>query len=632
MQHLSGMDRARSALERGERFPAGLLPELVAESWQRCRDIGLDPNATPREEVLPFAQVRRKREETEGLRRLALAEMQLLYSQIAGSNFMIALGDASGMVLDTISDPVFAESAAGRAIIPGSRWDERNRGTNALGLAAMAGQPVAIYGREHYFASHAHLSCMAAPIVDSHGRVLGLLDASCANEARQQHTHVLVRMAAAQIENGLIFQECPESFILAFHPRGEYLDTLSAGLLAISRDGVVAALNRPGIALLAGLPAAAGSHFQDLFDGDFGRTIDTLLNGGVAAIRDQAGSAVLMVCRQIGQRRPRLLSATTVPVRGVSQAGARTPDFICEDEGLRQAIADLPEAVAMQMPIHLTGETGTGKELMARHIHEVSGREGAFVAVNCGAIAEQLFVAELFGHERGAFTNARHEGSAGLARAAHKGTLFLDEVADIPLAAQTALLRFLDSMEVRAVGGQHSHKIDVQIVSATNRDLRELVAARAFRSDLFYRLAALTIALPPLAVRTDFALVAQHLVQKLAPGTAITDAAIALLRRRAWPGNIRELRSALQKALIRGKGGFIDEAALDDASQERASATACPACRQNPLASRRCSEIRAIFAATEGNISATARQLGLSRTTVYKHVAEERPLREEGRP
>lgn len=628
MQHLSSMDRARFALERGERFPAGLLPELVAESWQRCRENGLDPNAKPREEVLPFAEVRRKREATEGLRRLALAEMQLLYSQIAGSNFMIALGDASGMVLDTISDPVFADSAAGRAIIPGSRWDESNRGTNALGLAAMAGQPVAIYGREHYFTCHGHLSCMASPILDSRGQVLGLLDASCANEARQQHTHALVRMAAAQIENGLIFQDCPESFILAFHPRGEYLDTLSAGLLAISRDGIVAALNRPGIALLAGLPTVAGSTFQDLFDGDFGRTIDTLLNGGVVTIRDRAGSAVLMVCRQIGQRRSLLLATSPIPIRSVPAAGSPKPDFICDDESLRHAIADIPQAVAMQMPIHITGETGTGKELMARHIHDVSGRDGAFVAVNCGAITETLFIAEIFGHERGAFTNARNEGSSGLARAAHKGTLFLDEVADIPLPAQTALLRFLDSMEVRPVGGQRSHRVDVQIVSATNRDLRELVANRSFRSDLFYRLAALTIALPPLAARTDFSLVAQHLVQKLAPGTAITDAAIGLLRRRPWPGNIRELRSTLQKALIRGKGGFIDEAALDEIPLER-SGTACPACRQNPLASRRCSEIRAIFAATEGNVSATARQLGLSRTTVYKHVADDRVNAEE---
>ncbi len=618
MQHLSGMDRARSALERGERFPTGTLSPLVAESWQRCRDLGLDPRVTPRDNVIPFPEVHRRREATQGLRRLALAEMQLLYSQIAGSNFMIALGDAAGAVLDTISDQRFADSAAGRSIIPGSLWDESQRGTNALGLAAMDGQPVAIYGREHYFACHGHLSCMAAPILDSRGKVLGLLDASCANEARQQHTHALVRMAAAQIENGLIFQECSESFILAFHPRSEYLDTLSAGLLAVSRDGAVMSLNRPGGALLAGLPAAAGHHFDDLFEAGFGTAMDGLLKGGVIRIRDKAGSAVLMVCRQIGQHRILAPERRAAPVPALL-AGPGMPDFVCEDPALKRSMADIPQATAMRMPVHITGETGTGKELMARHVHDVSGRAGEFVAVNCGAIAEQLFIAEIFGHERGAFTNARAEGSVGLARLADKGTLFLDEVADIPPSAQTALLRFLDSMEVRAVGGQKVQKVDVQVVSATNRDLQEMVAARSFRSDLLYRLNAFSVHLPPLGTRTDFPLIVQHLMQKLASGTAITDAAIASLSRRAWPGNIRELRSVLQRTLVRRRMEFIDEDSFEEPAGETVT-DVCDACRGHPLANRQCREIRAVYRACACNISKAARQLGLSRTTVYKHV------------
>lgn len=163
MQHLSGMDRARNALERGNRFPVGTLPSVVADSWQRCRESGLDPRAEPRQSVIPFSQVNARRGSNAVLCRLALAEMQLLYSQIAGSNFMIALGDADGIVLDTISDQHFADSAAGRSIIPGSIWDENRRGTNALGLAAIYHKPIAIYGRAHYFGCHGHLSCMAAP-------------------------------------------------------------------------------------------------------------------------------------------------------------------------------------------------------------------------------------------------------------------------------------------------------------------------------------------------------------------------------------------------------------------------------------------------------------------------------------
>src|SRR5579871_649283 len=156
-----------------------------------------------------------------------------------------------------------------------------------------------------------------------------------------------------------------------------------------------------------------------------------------------------MACRQIGEARaaaPRTRSARPI---GRSSADRAQPRFICSDPRVEASLAELGEAVALKMPVHVYGETGVGKELMARHVHEVSGRVGAFVAVNCGALPESLFVAELFGHERGAFTNARAEGAPGLVRQADEGTLFLDEVSDIPIAAQTALLRFLDSGEVR---------------------------------------------------------------------------------------------------------------------------------------------------------------------------------------
>lgn len=618
MQRLSGIDRARHALERGDRLPAGTLTPAVAESWNRCRDLGLDPLATPSGGVITFSEVRRKREAIAALRRLALAEMKLLHGQIAGSNFMIALADADGIVLDTISDRVFADSTAGRSIIPGSAWSEACHGTNALGLVARTGEPVGIYGREHYFACHKHLSCMAAPILDARGRVLGLLDASCTNEARQQHTHALVRMAAAQIENGLIFHERAGSFIFAFHPRIEYLDTLSAGLIAVSSGGEVLSLNQPGTQLLAGLPAGAGSHFESLFDTGFDPAMDDLLKGDIIRIRDHAGSAVFMVCRQIGLPSRTAEQRHTVPARTDSRR-TRPADFVCEDAGLRRAVADLGSALALRMPVHITGETGTGKELMARHVHAVSGRKGRFVAVNCGAVPEPLFIAEIFGHERGAFTNARNDGAPGLARAADEGTLFLDEVADIPISAQTSLLRFLDTMEVRSVGASAAQTVDVQIVSATNRNLQEMVSRREFRPDLLYRLNALTIALPPLARRSDFELIVRHLVHKAAPGTAVTDAAIARLSRRQWPGNIRELQSVLQRTLIHRHAGYLDEDAFADGDEETV-ADVCETCRGHPLSEMKCREIRQTCRDLGGNVSRAARRLGLSRTTIYKHL------------
>lgn len=625
MQQLSGIERARRALESGHRFSAATLTSAVAASWQRCRDYGLAPCAQPRDIVIPFTEVRQMRERSAVLRRLALAEMQNLYSQIAGSNFLIAFADPDGVILDTVSDQNFADSRAGKTIIPGSVWREPESGTNALGLAILEKSPVAIYGREHYFSRYGQLSCMAAPILNAEGKVVGLLDASCSSEVRQQHTHALVKMAAATVENGLIYQETAGHFIFAFHPRAEYLDTLSSGLIAVSQEGSVASVNRPGQTLLAGLPALQGSHFEELFDGKFGVAIENLMRGGVIRIRDRAGSGVFMVCRQIGMRgqataslrMPASIAAKVSIVREQQDIG-----FVCQDASLRHAMAGLENATRLRMPIHLHGETGTGKELMARHVHALSGRKGEFVALNCGAIPEALFVSEIFGHERGAFTDARHDGAQGFARLADGGSLFLDEVADIPLAAQTVLLRFLDSMEVRPVGGKTAKKVDVQIISATNSDLTEMVASRHFRADLLYRLNAYTLKLPPLKERQDFAAIVKRLMDELAPQAAITDAAIDYLRKADWPGNIRQLRGALQRALVRRNMEFIDEVSFDDlAIAQDTASEVCDSCRGHPLNQHKCREIRLKYVSAGHNISETARALGLSRTTVYKHVS-----------
>ncbi|MBB3769951.1 transcriptional regulator of acetoin/glycerol metabolism [Angulomicrobium tetraedrale] len=618
MPPLSSLDRARAALEAGGRFPGGALNPEIARSWERCVAGGLDPGQRPSEVVVPFAEVKARREARALLRRLALAQMQLLYEQIAGSEFMIAFGDADGVVLDTLSDARFSESEAGRAIVPGSRWDETMRGTNALGLALVEQAPAAVYGREHFFASHGRLSCVAVPIFDPAGRIAGLIDASSTNEARQQHTHALVRMAAAAVENGLIAQERSDVLLIALHPRAEYLDTLSAGLIALSPEGVLLSLNRPARAMLAGLEAEPGQRFEALFDGNLGAVADEMAAHGVARLRDRAGSLLHVSCRRLAGR-------TAVPVKAAppavtpSKASVPTPAFVCEDPVLRRRMRGLEAAVRSRLAVHIHGETGTGKELMARHVHEISGRTGPFVAVNCGALPESLFIGELFGHERGAYTSARNEGSSGLIRLADKGTLFLDEVGEIPLAAQSALLRFLDTMELRAIGGTRVVKLDVQIVSATNRDLAAAAAARQFRSDLYYRLCGFALEIPPLRARSDFDAIARHLLALHAPDATLREAALQRARLRPWHGNIRELQSFLRRAVLTDDA--LDEAEEDDEPADpEAAAEVCRHCADTMLARLRCRQIREAYRDSGGNVLATARQLGISRTTVYKHL------------
>lgn len=215
----------------------------------------------------------------------------------------------------------------------------------------------------------------------------------------------------------------------------------------------------------------------------------------------------------------------------------------------------LERVAPSEAPVLVIGETGTGKELLARHIHELSGRKGPFVAVNCGAISEQLAESELFGHEQGAFTGATSRRE-GWFESANGGTLFLDEIGDLPLALQVKLLRVLQEREVVRVGSRRTIPVDIRLVAATNVDLRDAVAAGLFRADLFYRLNVAQLRLPPLRERPkDILPLAQHFVahysQRLKrPRPAISDAACRALQEYAWPGNIREVENVMHFAML----------------------------------------------------------------------------------
>ena len=239
--------------------------------------------------------------------------------------------------------------------------------------------------------------------------------------------------------------------------------------------------------------------------------------------------------------------------------------MIGQSAAMQQVFARIVRVAPSDSPVLILGETGTGKELVARSVHKRSRRSrGPFVDVNCPAVPTSLFEAELFGHERGAFTDAREQRSGCFEQAAH-GTLFLDEVGDLALDAQAKLLRALDTKEIRRLGGRSSLPIDVRIVAATNVPLDEAVLRGAFRADLFWRLNALSIQLPPLRERREDVLpIVTRLLPQLAhelrlPHDGISDAAMSVLCGHNWPGNIRELTHYLRQALVAAAGGRIGE-------------------------------------------------------------------------
>jgi two-component system, NtrC family, response regulator len=280
----------------------------------------------------------------------------------------------------------------------------------------------------------------------------------------------------------------------------------------------------------------------------------------------------------------------------------------------------IERVAATNVSVMLLGASGTGKELLARGLHEASRRQGAFVAINCAAIPENLLESELFGHEKGAFTGAV-KTTEGKIEQAHGGTLFLDEVGDIPFALQVKLLRFLQERVIERIGGRKAISVDTRIVCATHQNLEAMIAEGRFREDLWYRLAEIVVRIPSLAERPgDAALLAKAFLTRFAREMnpqvkGLAGDALAAIDAWGWPGNVRELENRVKRAVIMADGKLVGAADLDLAAPEEGEALPLNLKAAREHADRRV--IRHALARSEGNISSTAKLLGISRPTLY---------------
>ncbi len=653
----------------------------INESHERCASLGLSRFEQPDLTPLCRADLTVVRERNQRLYAHAAPVMEMLFEQIVQTQSMVVLCDATGTIIHSIGDDEFLSRARKVALAPGVNWSEQSKGTNAIGTALVAEAPTLVHADEHFMHANHFLTCSAAPILDPRGNILGVLDVTGDHRSYHQHTMALVRMSARMIENHWLTDDYRHVMRVHFHSRAEFIGTLMEGILAVTPDGRIVGANRSALDQLGLSGAAVRMHSLPSL---FGTTVGALVE------HFRSPLATPLIVRTAGDRQFHLLarfdwpawhSAAEPTPQGLAQpapsanaagapARAAAPPkdspglaaLTTGDAQMAAIAAKVRRVIDRDIPILILGETGTGKELLARAIHHESQRaRQPFVAVNCASIPDTLIESELFGYEEGAFTGARRKGAVGKIVQANGGTLFLDEIGDMPIALQAHLLRVLQERQVVPLGSNKAVAVDVAIVCATHRNLREMIAAQTFREDLYYRLNGLAVRLPPLRERSDLAALAARIVEReAAQPMQISAEVAALLGRHSWPGNVRQLFNVLRTACVMAAGervlrpehlpdDFLDElgtplaappppAAVAAATAMKSGATApagAPAAAAavaaptpnaalpEPPRSLDDIEIEAIRRAVDaarGNISEAAKQLGISRNTIYRKL------------
>lgn len=593
---------------------------LIQESWSRCRDYGLTHQSPPRFDPPAAGELSALLESRQALVQTTHQEVLPYYGTIlANSNCLIMLADDQGRLLHSWGDQRFIEPRQAAGFVAGASWLERYTGTNAIGTALSCGQAVHIQHDEHFLKANRFMTGSASPIFDEQRRMIAVLDVSSDSYLPPAHTLGMVKMMSQSVENRLILKLFADQYhLLSFNTSLDNLDSPWAGLVVFDEQGHVVSANRRADNLL-GQPLTYGA-IEQLFD----VPLQQLLNQPDGQPFSLRTSGHFRFHARV--RRP----ARPAPIQPRDfrpQAAQSTPQepqlhtLSAGDARMDKAVRQAERLLEKDIPILVQGETGAGKEVFVKALHQASSRASQpFIAVNCAAIPAELVESELFGYEKGAFTGASQKGHIGLIRKAHKGTLFLDEIGDMPLRVQARLLRVLQERCVQPLGSSDLHPVDVRLVSATNRPLRQDVDSGQFRVDLYYRISGLNLELPPLRERSD----KQALFQKLweqhrepHQRSGISREVLELFQHHPWPGNLRQLSSVLRVALAMADDQPIRAEHLpDDFFLDLPTDTTLQAHPEpDDLASQ--------YQACGGNISYLARHLGLSRNTLYKRLREQ---------
>lgn len=615
-----GLDSSRAAKHE----------EIIRSSWYRCMiQHKLDPSRPQQAIILPNGRLREHQDRLEDFLHIARHGLETLYQQVSSLGYCVLLTDAKGVTVDFIGGLLFDSSLRKAGLYLGADWGEANAGTCGVGTCIATRQALTVHLTDHFDVTHIPLTCTAAPVFNSIGELMAVLDISQLSSSQPkegQHLALqLVKSYAQHIENAAFMRMYRNEWVIKLSSAPQFLDVKPDFLIAIDATGRVIGHNRLAQLLLQrhGEDRVIGRNFEDLFNlrvhelGQFsaGRVYDqnvvTLLHGD---------SLLFLIAIPPPKISPSLLNGLVKYTTPEPLAALSGGDVV-----LDRQIERVSKLVNTPVSVLLTGETGTGKEYFAKAIHESSERrKKPFIAVNCAAIPETLIESELFGHIAGSFSGAGNKNKVGLIQAAHGGTLFLDEIGDMPLPLQSRLLRVLAEKEVLPVGATRPTLVDIRVIAATHVNIEQHVRAGKFRDDLFYRLAGARINLPPLRSRTDLLWLIERMltigIDNIENVPRLTPQAESLLGAYKWPGNLRELRNSIDYAKAVCSGGLIGIDDLPEVISLLANDTPLFTVPRTATNATDSALLMQYMRAANWNVTLVSRQLAVSRMTLYRRM------------
>ncbi|HFK1754214.1 TPA: sigma-54-dependent Fis family transcriptional regulator [Bacillus cereus] len=587
------------------------INERISESWYRCKQANVNPHMSKGQKILSSVFFQEQKKKSEIFLDIALPQIQNMRKTIDELQMMALLIDPDGYVLSLSGNKQTLKRAKHINFIEGVKWTEAAVGTNAIGTALEIEEAIMISGTEHYSVVSHSWSCAAAPIHNDDGKLIGILDFSCPIEFSHPYMLGMVTSIAHAIE-----REC------SIRVHQNELHLIHRFLDVIDSDEQVVICNHRDVIV------SASKSVRERVTNWSRMKLEELVHHGLETkleIPVYSNERMIGKCMYLKENKQMNTYSTFTFIKGITFPGVT---------GTSKAFQHTLEEIKLVSPtdasVYVCGETGVGKEYVARAIHENSPRkDGPFIAVNCGSLPKELMESELFGYDEGAFTGARRQGYKGKFEQANGGTLFLDEIGEVPPEMQVALLRVLQERTITPIGSSKLVPVNIRIITATHKDLLRLVEEGKFRQDLYYRLHVYPLYVPSLIERKeDIPYFIQHFCEQKNWNVVFPKSIYNQFLQHTWPGNIRELVNVLERIYILSQGReicekqvvFLLQTMMGNQQQlELQVETKTEQTLHFREKIQRDSMIEALQK-TNGNVSLAAKLLNVPRSTFYKRM------------